>query len=201
MSALEDKRDQTSHNNLILLRNWNVNQGAQVMPAGAAAAETVAQLDGPAADLPKGQYLPNPFMDVYVRKFLDLARDRKIPVFWVIAPLSPAVLTMQHDGGYEKFATDCANAIQKRYANVVVLDGRRSGYSSGAFLDKTHLNATGNAGFSEDLGEAIAERLSGPAKGSRWVYLPKYRPRTQSRSTEDFQGSWMAIKSAIDIRR
>ena len=200
MASLEGKETPARHNNLVLLRNWNANRGAQVMPAVAPAAETVASLDSPAADLPEGQYFPNPFMDVYVRKFLDLARDRKIPVFWVMAPLSPQVMTMQHNAGYERFATDCANAIQRRYANVVVVDGRRSGYSSGAFLDATHLNVTGNASLSEDLAEVIAERLSGKARGSRWVFLPPYHPRTPNHSTEDFQKSWAVVAPATRNR-
>lgn len=200
MARLEGKEPPAGHNNLVLLRNWNANQGAQVMPATAPAAEAVATLDGPAADLPEGEYLPNPFMDVYVGKFLDLARDHKVPVFWVFAPLSPAILTMQHNTGFERFATDCANTIQKRYANVIVVDARRSGYSTGAFLDATHLNVTGNASLSEDLGAVIAERLSGKARGSRWVFLPKYRPRSPNPSTEDFQRSWLAVASRASKR-
>jgi hypothetical protein len=200
MAALDGKEEPTRQKNLSLLRNWNMNKGAQVMTPNQSTVDDGAPLDSAAAELPEGQFVGNKFMEIYVRKFLDLARDHKIPVFWVMAPLSPAVLTMQHNGGFERFATDCANAVQKRYANVIVVDGRRSGYTSGAFSDKTHLNMTGNATLSEDLGEVIAARLSGAARGSRWVFLPKYRPPAANRPSEDFQRSWAAVESATRKR-
>src|SRR5262249_44154060 len=146
----------------VLLRNWRVNRGALV-PAACQPPDAVGGSEADAADPPKASgpawfaYRAN---TVYVRKVLDLAAARGVPVFWLLPPTSPAHLARSErngvDAGYAAFVRE----TQARYTNVVVIDGRRAGYRREVFSDLTHLDRRGASAFSEAVASLIGPYLA-----------------------------------------
>ena len=144
-----------------LLRNWRVNRGALVEPlgqpteAGAGSEADVAELSKP----PGAAWFAYRTNIVYLRKFFDLAAARGLPVFWLLPPTSPAHLARSErngvNAGYDAFVRE----TQARYANVVVIDGRRAGYRRELFSDLTHLDRRGASAFSEAVGSVIGPYL------------------------------------------
>jgi hypothetical protein len=188
--------------NLIVLRNWNMNRGAQVMPAGAPVTGPTGTF-GPPAGPPPGLYRDNATLKTYSRKFLDLAASRGIKVFWVVPPFTPAKQLSRFRDGHLRYQLAHARAMTERYPNMVVVYGADSGYPAGTFSHEIHLNAAGNARFSDDLGAVIARHLNGggPPIGARWADLPRFRPLTPATPAEDINRSALAVMSTPDTRR
>jgi hypothetical protein len=110
----------------------------------------------------------------YLDRLLALARSRGIAVFLVVPPLHPVVQAERERLGQEASYLGLLRPICERYDNVVVVDGRHSGYSPGQFLDSCHMHVEGALAFSQGLAEVMADRLDAPARGDRWVDLPPY---------------------------
>src|SRR5262249_25694322 len=137
---------------------------------------------------------------VYVRKFLDLAAARGVPVFWLLPPTSPAHLARSErngvDAGYAAFVRE----TQARYTNVVVIDGRRAGYRREGFSDLTHRDRRCASAFSEAVASLIGPYLagSGPSHAPRWAELPPYRVRAEGVPLEDVEQSMAASRAPGD---
>jgi hypothetical protein len=122
---------------------------------------------------------PHPVQDSYLRRFLDLAQERGIEVFWTMPILSPAVrddpARARVEAGYESYV----RSLLDDYPCLVVLDGRRAGMDATVFRDTVHLDCVGAAELSRAMGIVLGERLgSGPrSDATRWVPLPVNRPR------------------------
>src|SRR5262249_1237096 len=66
-----------------LLRNWSFNAGAQVAP------RPFVPISGALPrpyDGPGWSWQPHPVHAAFVERFLALAQDRQIPVYWIIPP-------------------------------------------------------------------------------------------------------------------
>jgi hypothetical protein len=128
-----------------------------------------------------------------VRRFLDLAASRGVPVFWLLPPSIPGWLSEAEGLGlvasHERFVRETS----ARHPNVVVLDARRARYPRDLFIDPTHLDRRGAVELSADVADALAPVLSGAAIGSRWVVLPSYRGRTIDVPVEDLEQSRLAV--------
>lgn len=192
MAALQDQPWPGAGLNPILLHNLRVNRGVLVAPA-------LAAHDGPPAN-----HTPTPesswwevdrTASAYVGKFLDLAAERGIPVIWLMPPTSSAYLAQAERNGRDARYAAFVRATQARYPNVVVVDGRRSGYPDHAFVDAAHLNRPGAVAFSESVAALIGSR---PA--DRWVKLPDYQERREVVPLEDVVQSATALRESADRR-
>jgi hypothetical protein len=105
----------------------------------------------------------------YLAKFLALASARDIPVYWLMPPFDPEVLAERERRGLEASYTRFALAVQARFPNVVVLDGRRLGYDASSFDDAVHLNPRGASAFTAEVASALAPEP--PRRGPRWIEL------------------------------
>lgn len=182
------------------LRNWRQNLGAHIQPAVPGESDVARTLD-------EAHYLPNswgchPVNEAYVRRFLDLAASRGVPVFWLLPPVQPEVQSRRDRGGlsahYERFLRD----LQDGHPNLVILDGRHSGFPPSTLADMTHLNRTGAAAFSESVAEILqARERPGPSDDApRWVHLPPYRDPDPRLAVEDLDQSAAALKQAAADR-
>jgi hypothetical protein len=110
---------------------------------------------------------------VYVERFLRLAAERDIPVFWLLPPCNPRIQANLEELGIDAACEAFVRSWQERYPNLTVIDGRHAGYEAGVFVDACHLDCQGAAAFTA----AVAEVLAGPLRGQdgpRWVALPAF---------------------------
>lgn len=151
----------------VLLRNWFVNQGAQVAPRGFLAVQGAL----PEPYTGSGwTWRPDPTNARYVDAFLDLAGSRGIPVFWLVPPsraerverLGPAGVAAAND----RFIAERL----ARFPSLTVLDGQGLRWDSWAYRDPTHLNRDGAIAFSLAVARAIGPRIEGQG-GRRKVDL------------------------------
>jgi len=152
-------------------RNWRQDQGATIIPPECTTADaSVKYLDTPHVN--DAPWACHPLNAVYLSKFLDLAKARDIPVFWLLPPNHPKYEKLYDrqdwDGRYRSFA----RALMDQYANLVVIDGRGAGYDATTLFDLVHMNRRGAYAFSEALGDILGERLGpGPGSRQRWVQI------------------------------
>jgi hypothetical protein len=138
---------------------------------------------------------------VYVTRFLDRARARTIPVFWLLPPYHPEVERRREAYGYYGQYLAYVRRLADRYPNLTVIDGRHAGYPPGALSDMTHLSRTGAIAYSDAVGRLLRERLAAPAAGPRWVNLPRYdaaaaRALAAASDVEDLVASSRALDRA-----
>jgi hypothetical protein len=188
-----DGRDPAKTNNFWftpLWRNWRVNLGATIY----------ARNPDHDANLPPDHWLaprewtrhraPIGFM----KRFLDLARDRDIAVFWLLPPVHPVVIAERRRRGLEAPFERFVAEVQSRYPNVVVLDARHVGYGQEVFADIAHLDRDGAGVLSLDVAEALARHIDGRDPSRRWIELPAYRERPIPVRFEDVDESRLALK-------
>ncbi len=188
-----------------LLRNWQINRGAQVAPrqfvpiAGA--------LPRPFHG-PQWSWQPHPAHADHVERFLDLAQQRGIPVYWVLTPADALWLERNTRAGtvssYRRFVEGQA----ARFANLTVLDGQRTTWDRALFRDPIHLNRDGAVRLSlavadsigRDRGRDQRQDTSAPI-AQRWITLDEAAgPATASRGyqklLEDLDQSRLAVNRA-----
>ena len=137
----------------------------------------------------------------YMRRFLDLAADRRIPVFWVLTPVSAQVQNQAAEAGTIGPNELFLRRMLVRYPGVTIVDGRRSAYPDPAFDDSIHLARDGAAVFSADLADAMALALGGAPTGDRWVTLQAFRDRPIGARFEDMGESLTASAAAGRVLR
>jgi hypothetical protein len=178
-------------------RNWALNEGAQVMPRG-----TVPPADLPstepydaarAAESLRANFKRNKLTDLYIDRFLSLAASHNLPVFWVLPPLAPAHQADRDRAGISHYFSQQAESARAKYANVTVVDARRSGYASSVFWDKVHLDRQGACAFTIELAGVIDRVLKGPGGDKRWISLPHYQEAKLSLAIEDVMQTRAAI--------
>ncbi len=176
VAALENKSLVVDETYLLVTR-WNLqsNRGAFVVPDVAHDPDP-----NPSDEHLLSQGRDTHFVD-YVDRFLGLAASRDIKVYCLIPPISPEYQTLW-DGSvaatqYEEFLREKL----RTYPNLVIIDGRHSGYGTSQFLDTKHLSRNGAAVLSDDLALLIAEHDG----TDRWVKLPRFRQRRISETIED----------------
>ena len=173
-----------------LWRNWNKNDGAFVLPDR----NDPPGGDPRPADLERYGYQPpavttHPVNHAYITRFLGLAAENGVPVFWVLPPLHPEVQARRERFGRDAAAVAYARSLLARYPGLKVIDGRHAGYTPEALHDMTHLSRTGAVAFTDVVGRTIRDR-----GGPRWVELPRYDPAAAvtlaaASSAEDFNAS------------
>ncbi len=177
-------------------RNWKVNRGAEALPKNPHYRGEVPEIGG----YPAMFWTPwaaHPLNAQYVDRFLELARSRQVPVFWVLQPNAPAVDQKREQVGYnaqyEAFVRDHVG----RFANLTVIDGRHVNFDHRVFTDPVHLDRDGATAYSFGIAQVIRARLAHPRAeaGSRFVALPDQQSRAREVALEDFNQSGDAIKA------
>ncbi len=133
-------------------RNWNTNLGAQILPRGEPFPDAV-----PPSGMPPrvGQWRCDPVNAFYVRRFLDLAASHGVLVYWLLPPVSPGTQAHWEHSGDESLYLGFIRSIQARYLDLVVIDGRHSGYDRSVFIDSVHLDRNGATGLSVGLANVL----------------------------------------------
>ena len=181
--------------NLLALRNWGINRGAhlnssKVSFSGEVAPEIHKKL---LTDGWKG----NRINAAYIDRVFALAESKRIPVCWLIPPLSPQLQARREQAGSDEAYLAFVRSMQARHPGVTVVDARHSGYDNSTFADHNHLNGRGAIALSRDLGAILLDLGSRP----RWVELPRFLDRSGSYPVEDVDQSRVALDSEATARR
>jgi hypothetical protein len=174
-----------------LLRNWNVNRGSQVMPV--ARKNPSPEPAAPATEVMADRWENHRLMEIYTQRLLKLTRERGIPVYWIMPPLSADVIAAEELSGFAPRVRQFADRMVREHSHLILVDARSSGYDRSLFHDATHLNEAGMRSFSEDLGAIIAQTLNEPSTASRVHVLPHYQPRRDNPTFENLNQSRVAV--------
>lgn len=145
---------------------------------------------------------PDPVNAVYVRKTLDLAASRHIPVFCVLPPQSPGAQGRLDATGGERKLVTWLRSLESHYPNLSMIDVRHAGYEASVFVDEIHLDGEGAQVLSTDLGRYINARLSSPSPSvARWVDAPRFSGPPTELILQDINNSRVAVKEPKGKRR
>lgn len=133
----------------------------------------------------------------YVDRFLKLACEHKIPVFWVVPPDHPKFEASKDEAGINDRYTHLLNRAVAKFPNVVILDARHSAYPSGVFFDQSHLDRDGAATLTAQVANVIRGHLAGNLP-SRFVNLPAYQPEDPKVPVEDTLQTFMVLGDAAN---
>jgi hypothetical protein len=192
IEALQGAANNRRYSAALLLRNWRVNRGALVL----AREPRFRGNDGLCAEaLYPASWGCDPVKLTYFRRFLRLAAAHKVTVFWLLPPLSPEVHAKRERTGIEPRYTEFARAAQERFANLIVVDGRHSGYDHTVHADPIHLDRRGALAFSAGVADVVGRSLTAPSPGPHWVVLPAFRDPLVRVGLEDIDESRVALRS------
>jgi len=153
---------------MALLRNWDLNRGAQVAPRPFVPIR--GSLPRP-PDRPGWRWQPHPAHADFVERFLALAQAREIPVYWIIPPAEGAWLDRNESvgtvGAYRRFVRDQLS----RFPALTVLDMQQASWDRRCFRDPIHVNRDGAIRLSLAVAEAIAPAREGRGPGERWIEM------------------------------
>jgi hypothetical protein len=173
-AALEGRRASPWPRESAIWATWKAQDGAQPMPSPPAKPPVDPSM---VASLSPGRWSCDPLNAAYFEKFLALAAEHDLPVYWLMPPLDPVVHAHRALHGSDRAYDRHARGAQARFANLVVLDARGSGYDSSVHIDAIHLDHRGAKVLSGDVASVLAGRVKrGP--GPRWVVLPPYAGRS-----------------------
>ncbi len=154
-------------------RNWTRNQGALIVPSSLhLAEENPRQLEQPFVRTMT--WACHPINAHFNRKLLDLAASRGIAVFWLIPPKHPKFIECLDRPAWDGLFAAYLAELMGRYPNLMVVDGRHSGYDATLIGDLVHLNRRGACSFSASVGKIIRDRLADRDKARGWVNLPRF---------------------------
>ena len=174
-----------------LHRNWRVNRGAQLMPPNPLDYDPAAWRALAFPDRP-----PNRLALRYLDRFLRLAADRQIPVYWLVLPTDAALRDECARSGYDDRHDAFLRAALGRYPNLTILDGRTSEHPPAHFFDAHHLARDG--AFA--LTQTVCDVLETPPTADRWVRLPDPIPRPADLHLEGLHESRLAVAGGDPVR-
>ena len=132
----------------ILVRNWRRNRGAVANREPSNRTEPIDVAAG--ADLDATAWRPDPRNVHHLRRFLDLAADRGIPVVWLLPPVTPELQALNDRSASESRYLAFVRRIQADFPDVAVVDARHAGFPLTAFTDPVHLDRQGATVLSDD---------------------------------------------------
>ncbi len=155
-----------------LWRNLNINQGAFVLADKDT--DTSSQYERLCKQVVSmssmwAEWRCDPINDAYVRRILDRAESRGVPVYWLIPPVFEGFQAFREQTHLDAAYVDYVRRLQKRYPHMTVVDGRHAQYPPALMSDIIHLNRTGAIYFSDAVGALVRE-----PSASRWRELPRY---------------------------
>ena len=182
-------------NNPMGLRNWDKNDGAQLM-VGSAAAKNLP--DAEIQRLREGYYPEwkcDPANAEGVDHFLALASKHRIRVFWLLTPLVPALHDKIGQSGIDAQHEAFLRGWQAKYPDLVILDARKKVAEIDAFWDPQHLSVVGASAFSKTLGDVLRRTIAGKLD-QNWVALPDVKIGPIPPGIEDIEQSRIASEAA-----
>lgn len=162
-----------------LVVGWTQNQGTQLAPR---------EFVPVAGSLPKPylgrgwSWAPNPVHAYFVDRFLAMAQEREIPVYWVIPPADAAWLDRNEDVGTVRAYREYVRGLLGRYEVLTVLDAQKAGWGRRWFRDPIHLNRDGAVRLSGLVATAIVDGQGAPASVDRWIAMDQL---DQTRPADD----------------
>ena len=182
-----------------LWRNWNTNDGGQANPKVEPFEDVVIPENHP---IKVGTWRCDPVNEMYVRRFVELAQSHNIKVYWMLPPVTPGVFSHWVHSGDEQLFIDFVRQQQSRFANLVVLDARYSGYERPVFVDGVHLDRDGAAALSVGVSQALRHSMSeAGVERTKWVKIPAFADRSSRVAIEDVGESILALKSGMGQRK
>lgn len=173
----------------VLERNWQVNQGAHVVPVvGALISDPFG-----GGSSQKAIWTPRPLNIRYLERLLDLAGSHGIAVYWLMPPSTRAWQARRERLGLDASYERKVRELLGRHPNLRVLDGRHSTYGDRAFLDPAHLNRDGAASLSMATAQILARHWHDPARAARWESLPPFQRYSVPSVIEDLDQSKLAL--------
>lgn len=100
----------------------------------------------------------------HLSAFLDAARARQIPVFWVLPPVSPAVQARRDASGAEAKHLAFVESLTRPYPDVRILNFQHAGFESTDFVDPRHMTGDASKRLTRQIAAIVADRLSKPAR-------------------------------------
>jgi hypothetical protein len=194
-AALAGETDRIQAINPTLWRNWSVNGGANIAPAlppfnGKVTAQVRRKLY-------TGLFYVDPANAQAINQILELAASRKIPIFWVLFPLSPELQSLRDQSGADEQHDHFLRSVVAGHpGTIAVLDARRAGFPAGFFADATHLNRHGALALSRSVATVVADREPWPRYPSAnqdWILLTP--------PTENLAGLDVALEDVNDSKR
>ena len=174
-------------------RNWDVNNGAEIIASRPDRVENV--------DLWMLGYFPKfectRTNRTYIKKLLELASRHEIPVFWVLPPYKPELQARVEKSGFDAEHEAFVRTLQDRYRGLYVIDARKAGYDPRVFTDLHHLGREGATVFSGEVGELIRLQRDDPASTPHWLKLAEYRPMATKLPLESMDESRMKIQEIV----
>jgi hypothetical protein len=180
---------------LPFLRNAYVNQGSVVLSnQGGECCSRQEVID--AIFFPCKEEI-HPLNARYMRRFLELAAGRQIPVFWLLPPIRSHIQAGRDQQGYEDSYMRQMYGLYDRFSNLYLVDARHAGFPDDAFCDHSHLTRTGAMALSAALARAIGSVLGGgPKPPTRLVALPRFQQYGLDPPPEDLGTSAIALSGA-----
>jgi hypothetical protein len=181
-------------------RNWQVNHGAVLM----------ARQPSYQGDVPNhvvgDMFIPNwkgqPANVRYIDRFLKLAFDARIPVFWILPPNVPKVINGRSEIGLFARYEPLVREALERFTNLTVIDARHSGFAPTVFVDPVHLDRQGAAALTVGLADVLRTALVQRDSTQRWLLLPPFREPTVTEELEDVGQSRSALQlNSMRVRR
>jgi hypothetical protein len=179
------------------VRNWNLNAGAQTNPKGNYKEGTYPPED---RQLP-GTWECDPVNREFLERTFNLAARHGVAVFWLLPPYHPIAQACSRYTGEASRFLEFVREVQTRHPDVIVVDGRYSGYDRFVFFDEAHLDRDGSAAYSATLAGCVSRYLADPAAFPHWLKLPDYRPTSPDPPFEDFWQSHAVVQAATKALR
>jgi hypothetical protein len=199
-AALRGETPQIAAINPVLWRNWSQNAGANVASAASPFGGTVT--DAVRRELYTDLFYVDPANAQAIERILDIAAHRKIPIYWVLFPLSPELQALRDQSGADQEHDLFLTSLAARHpGQLTVLDARHAGYPAHYFVDATHLNRRGALEMSHSIGAEFARssrqkpRTTSPHL--EWIALdpPSMRAGKPNDRLEDLDESKRIVRS------
>lgn len=94
------------------------------------------------------EFEPRPVSQHYLNLIMNLAAEKKITTFLMIAPMNQASFNTYNKSTYDTTVNQYLETVQKKYSNLCIVPGP-VGLPNNLFGDPYHLNKKGTALFSE----------------------------------------------------
>jgi hypothetical protein len=186
---------------LALMRNLNKNRGSMIVPRLAESADRAL----PAEDVATASaaWRCNAFNELYVRKFLALARAHGTTVVWLLPPVSPALQDLRDRSGRDAAYKAFVAGWLAREPRLVVVDGTSSGLDSRHFIDGQHLNRDGATLWSRAIETTLRDVARGGPVEPRWVKVSTCNEQDAlgGLAVEDYGESYRAIQKMAGSAR
>ena len=204
LHSLQGKPCPNIEENAKLARNRVVNLGGLILPEqpqfnGEIPADYFDKVMFPA------HWMNRPEHTVFVERFMRLAAEHGIRVYWVLPPNAPKLQKIRDDIGLTARYDSFVRSVQERYSNLSVIEARHSGFERDVFVDPVHLNRQGAWKLSAAVAEVV--RGTNPQRReivhSNWIKLQPGLTPPPTVYLEDIEQSKSKLGSrdvAADVR-